>query len=143
MRLFHRPIKAKQITMGFINKLFGSDKVSKEEKVLPWIPLKSVVQLDDIIEKSNQKTQIIFKHSTRCGISRMVINQFVDDYDYTEEDFDLYFLDLLNNREVSNEVGYKFQVVHESPQVIVVRNGVAVAFASHSGINQLDFEQFK
>lgn len=128
--------------MGIINKLFGGSKEPKEEKVLPWIPLNRIELLDKILANSTTKPQLIFKHSTRCGISRMVINQFVDAYSFTENEFDLYYLDLLNFRDISNEVGYKFQVIHESPQLLVLKNGVVVAHASHSGINTLDLNRF-
>ena len=96
--------------MSFINKLFGGSAEPEEEKLLPWIPLNSVDQLNYIEGKSKSKTQVIFKHSTRCGISRMVINQFTSAYNLTEKDLDLYYLDLLSYRNVSDEVGYKFQV---------------------------------
>ncbi len=128
--------------MGFIDKLFGGSKEVKEEKVLPWIPLNDIQQLNHIEEKSRTKTQVIFKHSTRCGISRMVINQFVDNYNLTEKDLDLYFLDLLSYRDVSSEVGYKFQVLHQSPQLIVIKNGVVVAHDSHGAINGINLSQY-
>ena len=128
--------------MGFIDKLFGGSKENKEEKLLPWIPLNDMQQLNHIEEKSKTKTQVIFKHSTRCGISRMVINQFVSNYNLTEKDLDLYYLDLLDFRNVSNEVGYKFQVVHQSPQLLVIKNGVVVAHESHGAINGLDLDDF-
>lgn len=122
-------------------KLFGGSTEPKEEKVLPWINLNSLSQLNEIEEKSKTKTQIIFKHSTRCGISRMVMNQFVEAYD-VDANLDLYYLDLLSYRNVSNEVGYQFQVMHESPQLLVIKNGVTVAHASHGGINDLDLMRF-
>ena len=128
--------------MGFINKLFGSNTEPKEEKVLPWIPLNNIQQLNDIDEKSITKTQVVFKHSTRCGISRMVMNQFVNAYSLNEKDLDLYYLDLLSFRDVSNEVGCKFQVMHQSPQVLVIKNGVVVAHASHGAINEVDLRPF-
>ncbi|WP_034040043.1 bacillithiol system redox-active protein YtxJ [Wocania ichthyoenteri] len=131
--------------MGLINKLFGTSTSSannKEEKLLPWIPLNELAQLDFIENKSNTKTQVIFKHSTRCGISRMVMKQFVDSYSFTEKGLDLYYLDLLNYRDVSNEVGYKFQIMHESPQLIVIKNGVVLTHASHGAINDLDLSRF-
>lgn len=121
-------------------KLFGSSE-PKEEKILPWIALNSIGQLDTIVEQSETKTQLIFKHSTRCGISRMVMNQFVASYDLGIN-VDLYYLDLLSYRDVSNEVGYKFQVMHQSPQLLVIRNGVAVAHASHGAINDMDMAKF-
>ena len=128
--------------MGFINKLFGSNTEPKEEKVLPWISLNDIQQLNHIDEKSITKTQVVFKHSTRCGISRMVMNQFVNAYSLNEKDLDLYYLDLLSFRDVSNEVGYKFQVMHQSPQVLVIKNGVVVAHASHGAINEVDLRSF-
>ena len=128
--------------MGLINKLFGGSNEPKEEKVLPWIPLSDLQQLKFIKDKSKTKTQVIFKHSTRCGISRMVMNQFVASYELTEKDLDLYYLDLLSFREVSNEVGYAFQVMHQSPQIVIVKNGVAVANASHGAINEVDLNRF-
>ncbi len=127
--------------MGLINKIFGGSSEPKEEKVLPWLTLNTVDQLNEIAEKSKGKTQLIFKHSTRCGISRMVMNQFVSAYD-VESNVDLYYLDLLSYRDVSNEVGYKFQVMHQSPQLLVVKNGVVVAHASHGGINEMDLVSF-
>jgi len=121
-------------------KLFGSKEL-KEEKILPWIPLNSSEQLAAIDNKSKTKTQVIFKHSTRCGISRMVMNQFVNAYDLDDTNIDLYYLDLLSYRDVSNEVGYKFQVMHQSPQLLVIKNGVTVAHASHGGINEINLDQ--
>ena len=123
--------------MGLFNKIFSGSNEPKDEKVLPWIPLTQIDQLDSISEASLSKTQLIFKHSTRCGISRMVMNQFVDAYD-VEANADLYYLDLLSYRDVSNEVSYKFQVTHQSPQLLVIKNGIAVAHASHGAINDMD-----
>lgn len=128
--------------MGIFSKLFGSNSEVKEEKILPWIALNTIEQLDVIESTSKKKIQVIFKYSSRCGVSRMVLNQFVDAYELTEENLDLYFLDLISYRDVSNEVGYKFQVMHESPQLLVIKDGVVVAHSSHSGVNSIDLSRF-
>ncbi len=130
--------------MGLFKDLFGKNegKPGKAEVKVPWKPLVSVHQLDEIAEKSNAKTQVIFKHSTTCGISRMVLNTFNGSYDIPEGTMDLYYLDLHAFREVSNETGYKFQVTHQSPQLLVIRNGVVVAHESHGGINAIDLKAF-
>ena len=120
--------------MGLLNKIFGGSTEQKEEKVLPWIFLTSESQLEEIIKKSFEKTQVVFKHSTRCSISSVSMNKFVKNYNVPKEDADLYYLDLLNYRSVSDEVGYKFQVMHQSPQVLVIKNGEAVYDASHYSI---------
>ncbi|WP_452226492.1 bacillithiol system redox-active protein YtxJ [Lacinutrix cladophorae] len=122
-------------------KIFGS-KEPKEVKVLPWIPLNDLQQLMFIEEKSKTKTQVIFKHSTRCGISRMVMNQFIAMYGLTEKDLDLYYLDLLNYRAVSDAVGVKFMVMHESPQLLVIKNGTLITHASHGGVNDIKLEEY-
>lgn len=126
--------------MGLFKNIFGTSE-PKEDKVLPWQALTDVSQLDEIEERSKTKTQVIFKHSTRCGISSMVMNQFVSMYDL-ELNLDLYYLDLLSYRNVSNEAGYKFQVMHESPQLLVIKNRIAVAHASHGAINEVDLTRF-
>ncbi|WP_296313821.1 bacillithiol system redox-active protein YtxJ [Winogradskyella sp. UBA3174] len=127
--------------MGIFNKMFSGSSEPKEEKVLPWIALNDVSQLENIKEKSESKTQFVFKHSTTCGISRMVMKQFVAAYDLNNN-ADLHYLDLLSYRDVSNEVGYKFQVMHQSPQLLVIKNGVVVAHDSHGAINEMDLNKF-
>lgn len=137
-------LNLKTTKMGLFGNLFGNSESGggKEKKSLPWIPLSSLGQLDEIDKKSQAKTQVIFKHSTTCGISRMVMNMFNDGYDFSEEQLDLYYLDLHAYREVSNEVGYKFQVMHQSPQLLVVKNGTAVAHASHGAITEVELSKY-
>lgn len=127
--------------MGLFKNLFKASE-PKEVKVLPWIPLNDLQQLDHIQDKSKSKVQVIFKHSTQCGISRMVMNRFIDAYELTENDLDLYYLDLISFRGLSNEVGYKFQVMHESPQLLVIKNRVVVAHASHGGVSAIDLQTY-
>ncbi len=130
--------------MGLLDGLFGkkSSGVEERKKVLPWTQLNTVDQLGDIIEKSAQKPQIIFKHSTTCGISRMVLQMFGNDYDLNDEEADLYFLDLHAFREVSNEVAKKFQVLHQSPQLLVIKKGVVVAHESHGAISEINLNNY-
>lgn len=137
--------------MGFLKGLFGTSKHSertssgragKEEITVPWLALTTVSQLNEILERSKTKTQVIFKHSTTCGISRMVLKMFNTNYDLPEGQIDLYFLDLHAYREVSNEAGYLFQVMHQSPQILVIRNGVTAAHASHGAIAEIALQKY-
>lgn len=127
--------------MSFFNTLFGGDNNVENSKV-NWIPLTDISQLSEIEENSNGKTIGIFKHSTRCSISRFALKQFENEYDLTEDEIDLYFLDLLNHRDISNEIANQFNVMHQSPQILVIKNGVAVYNASHDSINVHDLKQF-
>lgn len=101
-----------------------------------WSELTSVDQLKNISEESHQHPVIIFKHSTRCSISRASLDRLERNWK-TEElpTAKTYFLDLLNYRDVSNAIAATFQVEHESPQLIVLKNGKPVYFKSHFDID--------
>ncbi len=127
--------------MGIFGKLFEKGE-QKEKKVLPWINLNSIEQLDNILERSKTRPQFIFKHSTTCGISRMVIGMFTEGYSFDENTADLYYLDLHAYRPVSDEVSAVFQVLHQSPQLLVIKNGTTVFHTSHGAITEVDLERF-
>ena len=132
--------------MGIFNNMFGG-KEAQEEKpeiktYLTWLPLTSLEQLETIETESNAASVLIFKDSTRCGISKMVIKQFEKLFTEENQHLKVYYLDLLNYRDISNEIAVKFQVMHQSPQLIVVRNGTAVHHASHNDITQVNLTRF-
>jgi bacillithiol system protein YtxJ len=97
-----------------------------------WITLNQTEQLDEIALKSNQKPQVIFKHSTTCSISQMALARF--ERAVAPEEIDFYLLDLLNFRSISSAIAEKFQVHHESPQILLIKNGECIYDESHYGI---------
>lgn len=100
-----------------------------------WIQLTSLGQLNEITQLSTEKSVVIFKHSTRCSVSRMALKQFENDYKIADNEANAYFLDLLNFRDISNEIASKFQIEHQSPQVILVKNGKVTYSVTHSEID--------
>jgi bacillithiol system protein YtxJ len=100
-----------------------------------WIQVTNLNQLNVIIEASKITPVLIFKHSTRCGISRFVLKNFEREYDIPSDKLQPYILDLIAFREISNEVANKFKVRHQSPQVIVVNNGEVIYYDSHNNIS--------
>ncbi len=99
-----------------------------------WKTLTSLSQLDDILATSSERPQVIFKHSTRCHISRAVKSNFVNEWSGGPDDIDVFYLDLLEHRDVSNAIMNKLNVRHESPQIILIKNGKAVYHDSHNAI---------
>ena len=106
---------------------------------MDWINLTTVSQLSDIKDRSKNKPQVIFKHSTRCSISGVAKSRL--ERAASPENIDFYFLDLIKNRDISNKIAEEFSVYHESPQVLVIKNGACVYDESHSGINMNDIEE--
>ena len=78
---------------------------------------------------------IIYKHSSRCGLSTMTENKLEEGWDLLKPKVKLYFLDLIRNREVSNSVAERFNVRHQSPQILIIKNGICVYNSSHYEIN--------
>ncbi|KQS53367.1 MULTISPECIES: bacillithiol system redox-active protein YtxJ [Flavobacterium] len=128
--------------MSFFDKIFGntdksdkSDNKDTNQNGFNWNDLTELKQLDSIIEESEEKPVVIFKHSTRCSISRMALKNFEREYKADDNEASLYFLDLLNYRDISNEIAQRFHVIHQSPQLLLIKNGKSVYDVSHSAID--------
>lgn len=103
-----------------------------------WIPLQTTEQLDQLLEKSATTPQVIFKHSIRCSISSMIKNRL--ERETAPSSVDFHYLDLINYRSLSDKVASDFDITHESPQVLLIKNGKCVYDASHSAITMDSIE---
>lgn len=101
--------------------------------MMQWKNLESLPQLDEIIEESKQHPVLIFKHSTRCSISFMAKSR-LDRYE-VPANAAFYYIDLIAHRDVSNKIAETFQVMHQSPQVLLIKNGDCTYEESHNGIS--------
>lgn len=106
-----------------------------------WIPIKSVDQIDDIIARSADVPCIIFKHSTSCSISSMAKFRLEGDWNFSNEEMEAYYLDLLANRSISSFIADKFSVHHESPQVLLIKDGACKYDASHLDITVSELKE--
>ena len=102
--------------MGLFNSFFTNTQQHPVKGNVNWIHLTNVDQIKQINSLSKSETVFIFKHSTRCGISKMVIKRFENMFDESMNTIKVYYLDLLKYRDVSNEVVETFKVIHQSPQ---------------------------
>lgn len=107
-----------------------------------WKPLETTDDLSALKQQSTQIPVLIFKHSTRCGISRMALSGFEKEFD-PGLGIQAYFLDLLAHRELSNAVAQEFGVQHQSPQILVIRDGKSVFDASHGDIDAASLQDFQ
>lgn len=121
--------------MSFFKNMFNSseEKDSNENKI-NWNELTDLGQLNEIIAITNEKPVAIFKHSTRCSVSRMALKQFENEFNSSDK-VTPYFLDLIANRDISNEIANRFGVTHQSPQLILIKGGKAIYNVSHSDID--------
>ncbi|KYG79056.1 general stress protein [Roseivirga echinicomitans] len=102
---------------------------------MPWNRLERLDQISEIIEESKNQTVVIYKHSTRCSISSMALNRLERNWTAEGNQLKVYYLDLIQFREISNAIAEQFRVQHESPQAIVIKNSKAVHNSSHMSID--------
>jgi bacillithiol system protein YtxJ len=107
-----------------------------------WKTLNSIDQLQEVIQNSEVKPVVLFKHSTRCSISSMAMNRLENLETAFYEKADFYYLDLIAYRDVSNAIASKLDVHHESPQVIFVKKGECIYDASHMEISPKELNEF-
>ena len=123
--------------MGF----FGFGKSNKEVKGIQWIKLNDEDELDQLIQKESFSQPIVlFKHSTRCSISTMALNRLESNWDVESEQAIPVYLDLIRYRSISNKIADDLNVVHQSPQIIIVKDGKATYTSSH---NEIDVRSIK
>ena len=127
--------------MSLFKNIFGSSDNQQSETKVGWRQLTDLGQLNEISDESNIKPFIIFKHSTRCSVSRMALRQFEHEFNLQEK-ITPYFLDLLEHRDISNEIENRFGVMHQSPQLLLIKNGKCIYDASHNDINAEDLHRF-
>ena len=100
-----------------------------------WNKITSTKDIDSIIDSSERKKVIIFKHSPSCYISKMALRQFENELKVDDAQTELYFIDVINERPISQAIASKLQVHHESPQLLVLENKKVSFHRSHSSIS--------
>jgi len=103
---------------------------------MDWIKLESAKDFHELISISESKLCMIFKYSSRCGSSAVALDRL--ERSWNAEDMSgvqPFFLDLIANRDLSNMVSQEFDVIHESPQVLLIENSDSVFDTSHFSIS--------
>ncbi len=101
---------------------------------MQWLALSSEEKFASLLEQSKINPVLIFKHSTRCSVSAMAKRSFELAWP-TSSSTEVYLLDLISFRSVSNLIADKLSVVHQSPQALLIKDGKCIYNASHEDIN--------
>lgn len=130
--------------MSLFKNIFGSNtsKSDEKEQFINLTPLNSLSQLEELKELSENEAVLIFKHSTRCGISRNVLRKFENTFDDKLSKLKVYYLDLLSYRNISNTIAHDFNVTHQSPQLLIIKDGISIADASHYDILNINLKEY-
>ena len=106
---------------------------------MDWIEINDAGAVSTLLSKSIDKPEkvfVVFKHSTRCGTSRMARILFESEWTISEP---VYLINVVESRAASDAIESILGVIHESPQAVAIRNGKCVYHNSHAGINAPDF----
>lgn len=124
--------------MGWFNKTSSNES----GQAINWRNLKSQEDLETWNDYSFQQPVMLFKHSTRCSISSMAKNRLERGWNYTDNQIIPLFVDLLSYRDVSNQVATFYGITHESPQILIIRNGKCIYSSSHGGIDPSSISEY-
>jgi bacillithiol system protein YtxJ len=86
-------------------------------------------ELDKLLLSSKQRPVVVFKHSNSCPISAAAYREMQQLED------EVVLVEVQKARQLSRDLADRTGIRHESPQVIVLRNGKAVWNASHYRVN--------
>lgn len=103
---------------------------------MKWNQLTSIAQIAALDEQSKIKPVLILKHSTRCSISSAALGRL--ERNWKEENntvIEPYYLDLLRHRDISNYIAEHYHLEHESPQILLIKDGKCAFSQTHMGIN--------
>ena len=114
-----------------VRKIFGTTK----EPTINWKQLTSENAIQEIISESADKPILIFKHSTRCSISSMAKSRLENKWNAEETNVTPYYLDLIAYRDLSDKIAQIFGVHHESPQILMIKDGKCHYDTSHMDIS--------
>lgn len=104
-----------------------------------WNKLTQLSQIQEIKALSKEKPVMIFKHSTRCSISSMSLDRLLRKWKEVDtEKVTPYYLDLIASRDLSDLVAKEFRVPHQSPQILLIKNGAVIYDNSHFGISYVE-----
>lgn len=123
--------------MGLFDQFFGTSSTNLHPD---WKSLESMDALAEIVADRSDAIFVLFKHSTRCGVSGTILHRLIREWPFQAGEVNFYYLDLIRYRDISNAIAQQLQVQHESPQIIVLKNGQVVFDASHY---QIDAEVLK
>jgi bacillithiol system protein YtxJ len=117
-----------------INTGPGGNNYQRPDINKEWLVLTNKDQLEELINNSFIKPVLIYKHSTRCGLSMVTRKRLEEGWEQIRKKADLYYLDILAYREVSDKIALRFEVPHESPQILIISEGEVIYNTNHSGI---------
>jgi bacillithiol system protein YtxJ len=99
-----------------------------------WKHITTESDIHGIVEASKEYPQIIFKDSVTCGISAFAKERLIGGNDAMESKAVFNYLDLLKYRSISSFIAAELNVIHQSPQVIVLKDGQVVHTVTHHSI---------
>lgn len=97
------------------------------------IEIREVAEMDEVLRRSGDVPVFVLKHSTTCPISASA-HRRVAEYMRTEDSVPVYLVKVIESRPLSNEIAKYSGVKHESPQVILFKDGKPCWSASHGAI---------
>jgi len=125
---FTNAFGSRLFAQGLYANIFSTQTGSEEYMGNKFSKVSDKETLEKLLTISRDRPVLVFKHSNACAISSRAYREM-------EQLEDVNLLEVQSARELSNRLAELTGVEHETPQVIVLRDGRAVWNASHYDVN--------
>lgn len=99
---------------------------------------RETTHLSEILEESNKSPVIIFKFSSECGTSERLQKEFEENMDNKKINNPIFLVTVQKQKVLSQKIEEYFGIKHESPQVIMLKNGKVTYHENHFKIKVLE-----
>ncbi len=100
-----------------------------------WKIITDIKDLDTISTLSKSTPCVIYKHSSRCTMSEMMQHILESDWKFEDDEVQPYFLDILQHRNIAIAIAERFEVYHQSPQLLLIQDEICTYDADHLDIS--------
>lgn len=100
-----------------------------------WQQIEDPSTIETILEESNNKPQLIYKHSHRCSVCFVAQGNLESAAEEILQEAEMHFVNVVKSRNISDAIAEQLDLRHESPQAILLKNGEVVWHASHGKID--------
>ena len=105
-----------------------------------FTPLLSEADVERAIGASHHRPVVICKHSATCGISAQALDSLEEWFGAESRTPEAYIVTVQTHRALSTGLAERFGIRHETPQLLLLRDGVVTWHASHHHVRGAELQ---
>lgn len=104
---------------------------SDPDTAMDWKQVLREEDVDELLDRSAEKAQILYKHSNRCATCFFAKKNIENIGSELKNKAEYHLIDVIGQRSLSLHIQDKLGIQHESPQMFIIDKGQVVWSGSH------------